>query len=119
MQKKLFRANKPFLPDLLSCKTLVLDNSEKKKYHPLRLFPIDCKRRSKSVPPIQSKFEDFCCRCDQVTKDYRQYKKAIERDWLSSAEKIEYPIRQQQAIFAVVSMLNMLRYYRRQSMKLA
>ena len=38
---------------------------------------------------------------------------------LTQLALIEYPIRQQQAISAVVSLLNMLRYYRRQSMKFA
>ena len=38
---------------------------------------------------MRSSFEDFCCRCRQVTKDSHLFYAAVGKNWLSSADKIK------------------------------
>ena len=47
-----------------------------------------CELRKQRLRQIQTSFEDFICRCTDVTRDSHLFHAAVEKGWLSSAEKV-------------------------------
>jgi hypothetical protein len=51
-----------------------------------------CELRKQRLRQIQNSFEDFSCKCTDVTRDSHLFYAAVEKGWLSSAEKVIYKV---------------------------